>query len=422
MYIQPRLGFGGEKFRILKFRTMHDRQQFRDEVHREYVAQLAGGDQVLKKPDIKSELIPGGSLIRKMSIDELPQLWNVVKGEMSLVGPRPDLLQLEDYTPEQLRRFEVLPGITGLWQVNNKNETTFNEMIQLDIEYVDTATLLLDLRIFDGNGLSNAQAFQLLILIFTLLLLLELHEGFYDMTKIGIIGVGYWGPNLVRNFDNISDCEIVSICDLDPANIKNITGRYPYVKSYSDVDEMFANEDLDGVVIATPTATHYGLAKKALELGLNVFVEKPLTVTSEESQDLIRIANAKGLVIFVGHIFLHSAPVMKLRELIVSGELGEISYISARRLNLGPVRNDVSALYDLATHDISIILHLLGQQPSTVCCQGVDRIKPDIHDVVNLTMKFPNNKMGIVHCSWLDREKSESLQSSATKKWRFTTI
>ena len=152
LYIQPRLGFGGEKFRILKFRTMHDRQQFRDEVHREYVAQLAGGDQVLKKPDIKSELIPGGSLIRKMSIDELPQLWNVVKGEMSLVGPRPDLLQLEDYTPEQLRRFEVLPGITGLWQVNNKNETTFNEMIQLDIEYVDTATLLLDLRILMATG------------------------------------------------------------------------------------------------------------------------------------------------------------------------------------------------------------------------------------------------------------------------------
>ena len=236
------------------------------------------------------------------------------------------------------------------------------------------------------------------------------------MTKIGIIGVGYWGPNLVRNFDNISDCEIVSICDLDPANIKNITGRYPYVKSYSDVDEMFANEDLDGVVIATPTATHYGLAKKALELGLNVFVEKPLTVTSEESQDLIRIANAKGLVIFVGHIFLHSAPVMKLRELIVSGELGEISYISARRLNLGPVRNDVSALYDLATHDISIILHLLGQQPSTVCCQGVDRIKPDIHDVVNLTMKFPNNKMGIVHCSWLDPRKERVITVVGDKK------
>jgi predicted dehydrogenase len=225
------------------------------------------------------------------------------------------------------------------------------------------------------------------------------------MTKIGIIGVGYWGPNLVRNFDSIPDCELVSICDLDPRSIENITSRYPDVNSYDDVDKMIANEELDGVVIATPTATHHGLAKKALEAGLHVFVEKPLTVTTEESQELIDIADQRGLVVFVGHIFLHSAPVMKLRELIASGELGEISYISCRRLNLGPVRSDVSALYDLATHDISIVLHLLGEQPTTVCCQGLDHIKTDVHDVVNLTMKFPNNKMGMVHCSWLDPRK-----------------
>ena len=185
------------------------------------------------------------------------------------------------------------------------------------------------------------------------------------MTKIGIIGVGYWGPNLVRNFDSIPNCEIVSICDLDEASLDNITSRYPYVSRYNDVDEMIAREDLDGVVIATPTATHHGLAKKALEAGLHVFVEKPLTVETWQSQELIDIASARGLVVFVGHIFLHSAPVMKLRELIASGELGEISYISCKRLNLGPVRSDVSALYDLATHDISIVLHLLGQQPST---------------------------------------------------------
>ena len=225
------------------------------------------------------------------------------------------------------------------------------------------------------------------------------------MTKIGIIGVGYWGPNLVRNFDSIPDCEIVSICDLDEGNLDNITNRYPYVNRYNDFDDMLAREDLDGVVIATPTATHYGLAKKALESGLHVFVEKPLTVESRESQELIDIAAARGLVVFVGHIFLHSAPVMKLRELIASGELGEISYISCKRLNLGPVRSDVSALYDLATHDISIVLHLLGQQPSTVCCQGLDHIKDGVHDVINLSMKFPNNKMGMVHCSWLDPRK-----------------
>lgn len=152
LYIQPRLGFGGETFRIMKFRTMHDRQQVRDETHREYVAGLAANNQVLEKPNIKSELIFGGGLLRALSLDELPQLWNVFKGEMSLVGPRPDLLELEDYTPEQLRRFEVLPGITGLWQVNDKNDLTFSDMIELDIEYVETKTLLLDLKILAGTA------------------------------------------------------------------------------------------------------------------------------------------------------------------------------------------------------------------------------------------------------------------------------
>lgn len=147
LYIQPRVGIGGDKFRIYKFRTMHDRKQDRDETHRDYIAELAAGNKVVEKPDIRSELIFGGRLLRSLSLDELPQLINVLKGEMSLVGPRPDLLDVNDYTIEQLRRFEVLPGITGLWQINKENALTFNDMIDLDIEYVDTQTLLLDLKI-----------------------------------------------------------------------------------------------------------------------------------------------------------------------------------------------------------------------------------------------------------------------------------
>ena len=235
-------------------------------------------------------------------------------------------------------------------------------------------------------------------------------------TKIGIIGVGYWGPNLVRNFDSVGECEVVAICDLDPNNISNIKARYPHIKDYSDVDQMIESNQLDGVVIATPTATHFHLAEKALNAGLHVFVEKPLTVASAESEELIALAEKNGLVLFVGHIFLHSSPVMKLRELIASGELGEISYISCKRLNLGPVRTDVSSLYDLATHDISIVLHLLGQQPESVCCSGLDHLKDGIHDVVNLTMKFPNNKMGMVHCSWLDPRKERVLTVVGDKK------
>lgn len=146
-YIQPRVGFGGRYFRMYKFRTMHNRGSSRDEAHRKYVAELAEGNQTVEKPNLGSELTWYGGMLRATSMDELPQLWNVIKGEMSLVGPRPDLLHLSDYSPEQLKRFEVLPGITGLWQVNEKNDMTFNEMIDLDLEYVERRSLWLDLRI-----------------------------------------------------------------------------------------------------------------------------------------------------------------------------------------------------------------------------------------------------------------------------------
>jgi lipopolysaccharide/colanic/teichoic acid biosynthesis glycosyltransferase len=146
-FVQSRVGFGGEKFRIFKLRTMHVPKISRDESHRDYVANRAGGDEVLCKPNYHSELIPGGYWLRKWSIDELPQLVNVLLGDMSLVGPRPDVLQLEDYEAWQLRRFEVLPGMTGLWQVSGKNRLTFDQMVALDIEYIDTMSVLRDVTI-----------------------------------------------------------------------------------------------------------------------------------------------------------------------------------------------------------------------------------------------------------------------------------
>lgn len=233
--------------------------------------------------------------------------------------------------------------------------------------------------------------------------------------KVGIVGVGYWGPNLVRNFNNIEGCDVDAICDLDQRNLDNIKRLCPEVSTFHDFDTMI-DSGIDAVVIATPTATHFGLAKRALEKGIHVFVEKPLTVESTESQQLIEIAKENNLVLFVGHIFLHSAPVQKLRELIASGELGNIHYISCKRLNLGPVRTDVSSLYDLATHDISIVLHLLGVQPTSVSCQGLDHLKEGIHDVVNLTMNFPGNRLGMVHCSWLDPRKERLITVVGDKK------
>ncbi|MEM7783778.1 MAG: Gfo/Idh/MocA family oxidoreductase [Planctomycetota bacterium] len=235
------------------------------------------------------------------------------------------------------------------------------------------------------------------------------------MLKVGIVGVGYWGPNLVRNFNSLTNCQVEMICDLDPSNLGNILKLYPEVKTTENFDELI-DSGVNAIVIATPTATHFGLAKKALMKGIHVFVEKPLTVESDESQELIELAESRGLTLFVGHIFLHSAPVKKLRELIASGELGNIHYISCKRLNLGPVRSDVSSLYDLATHDISIVLHLLGVQPMSVSCQGLDHLKKGIHDVVNLTMNFPGNRMGMVHCSWLDPRKERLITVVGDKK------
>jgi lipopolysaccharide/colanic/teichoic acid biosynthesis glycosyltransferase len=147
LFVQSRVGYGGDDFRIYKFRTMHVSNICRDEAHRDYVARHAGINTPVKKPDYKSDLVPGGEWLRKLSIDELPQLVNVWQGTMSLVGPRPDVLRLEDYEAWQLRRFEVLPGMTGLWQVSGKNRLTFDQMVELDIKYAETRSLSQDLLI-----------------------------------------------------------------------------------------------------------------------------------------------------------------------------------------------------------------------------------------------------------------------------------
>lgn len=225
------------------------------------------------------------------------------------------------------------------------------------------------------------------------------------MIRIGIIGAGYWGPNLIRCFQESPDCEVVYICDRDPKKLDHICARFPKVIGTINDADVLCRERVDAVVIATPTKTHYRLAKRALEAGMHTFVEKPLATRSEECADLIDCAKANGCVLFVGHVFLYSAAVAKLKELVTSGELGDIYYISSTRLNLGPVRHDVNALWDLAPHDTSIILELMGRSPLSVSCSGLAYLDPRIHDVCNMTMQFPDNRIGIVHVSWLDPRK-----------------
>jgi predicted dehydrogenase len=184
-----------------------------------------------------------------------------------------------------------------------------------------------------------------------------------------------------------------------------ITDRFPGARPTQDAQEVIQGGLVDAVAIATPTVTHFDLAAAALEQGLHVFVEKPLARNREQCQELIELAEAKDRVLFVGHVFLHSAPVIKLRELVQSGELGHVYYLSCKRLNLGPIRRDVNSLWDLAPHDISMMLYLLNQDPVAVSCSGLAYLNPSVHDVCNLTLHFPDNKIGIVHVSWLDPRK-----------------
>ena len=224
------------------------------------------------------------------------------------------------------------------------------------------------------------------------------------MLRIGVIGLGYWGPNLVRAFDGLPDARVTHVCDTDPHRLAQTCARFP-VTGTDDPLELMDGGGVDAVVIATPTRTHHRLALPALDRGLHVFVEKPLAASTAECEELIARADERGVVLFTGHIFLYTAAVRKLAEMMAGDELGKVAFITAARRNLGPVRGDVNALWDLAPHDISIILHLLGGLPASVNCQGLDHLRPGLHDVCLLTMHFASGVMAVVHSSWLDPSK-----------------
>ena len=188
------------------------------------------------------------------------------------------------------------------------------------------------------------------------------------MIRIGIVGLGYWGPNLVRCFSELSDCKVTAVCDQSYDQLIRIKDRYPGVYPIENYDALLQRNIVDALVIATPTNTHFELAAKALSKGIHVFIEKPLAKTSEQCKVLIDLAERNNCILFVGHVFLHSSPVQTLKTIIESGELGNINYISSRRLNLGAIRKDVSALYDLAPHDISMMMYFLSAKPDRVSC------------------------------------------------------
>jgi predicted dehydrogenase len=236
------------------------------------------------------------------------------------------------------------------------------------------------------------------------------------MVRMGIIGLGYWGPNLARVLSRLPNCRLTAICDRDGRRLQEMCSKYPDVYATTEHQRVLTRDLVDAVVIATPTRTHYALTKQALELGIHTFIEKPLATSSAECHDLIHVSQRTNTVLFVGHVFLYSAAVAKLGQLVSSGELGDVCYISSSRLNLGPVRHDVNALWDLAPHDISIILELMGTTPHSVSCSGLARLNDKLHDVCNLTLHFDDRRMGIVHVSWLDPHKKRVMTVVGSRK------
>jgi len=225
------------------------------------------------------------------------------------------------------------------------------------------------------------------------------------LSGIAVTGLGYWGPNWVRNLQQLGCARRVVACDVDPKRHEHIQSLYPGVETTAGFDSVLEDPEIEGVIIATPVSTHYGMARKALEAGKSVLVEKPLATSQLQAADLIRIARDHGSVLMVGHTFEYSAPVRKIQEIIKSGELGEIFYIASVRANLGLFQHDINVAWDLATHDISIILMLMGRLPESVSCQGGSHYRSGVEDVAMLTLHFASDVIAFVHVSWLDPDK-----------------
>jgi len=236
------------------------------------------------------------------------------------------------------------------------------------------------------------------------------------MVNFGLIGTGYWGPNLARNLNSIDQGRLAWICDANTNALSRIAANYPNASTTTVIDEMISAPDLDAVVVATPAGTHFEIAKQCLKAGKHVLVEKPLAMNSVECEELIQIAADGGLKLMVGHTFLYSPPVLKVKELLDSGELGDIYYAYSTRANLGQIRKDVNAMWNLAPHDLSIFLHLFGSAPKSVSAKGITHIQQGIEDVVFMYLDFPGNIAAHVHVSWLDPGKVRKLTLVGSRK------
>ncbi len=225
------------------------------------------------------------------------------------------------------------------------------------------------------------------------------------MTGLAVVGAGHWGPHLVRNFSTLHGSQALWVVDTDADRRKSVAERFPGTSVSDDIDDVLADDRVDAVVVATPTRTHFGLVEKALQAGKHVLVEKPLTNDLEQAIRLCTLAEESGLVLMVGHVFLFNGAVNAARGYITDQQLGRIRYISMIRTNLGPVRYDVNAAWDLASHDVSIANYWLGSMPTAVSAIGGSWVNEGIHDSVFLTLKYPENVLVHIEASWMNPSK-----------------
>jgi predicted dehydrogenase len=231
--------------------------------------------------------------------------------------------------------------------------------------------------------------------------------------RVGVAGLGHWGPNLARNFADLA--ELRWLCDSDPSK-DELAGRYPQARFTTSFDELLADDRLDAVVIATPVPTHFDLAKRALAAGKHVLVEKPPAMRGHEMEELVTLAADDDLVLMPGHLLLYHPGVVRVKEMIAAGELGQVLCVYGNRQNLGIIRSNENALWSLGVHDLSVILYLLDEEPETALAHGRDFLTRGVEDVVFCYLRFPSGRIAHMHLSWLDPHKMRKITVVGTEK------
>ena len=223
--------------------------------------------------------------------------------------------------------------------------------------------------------------------------------------SVGVVGLGYWGPNLARNFEALPDARLAWLCDDDPERVARVGESFPSARTGGSIDELLADPELDAIVVATPVPTHAQVARRVLEAGKHVFVEKPRAQSVAEAESLVAAAVASGLTLMVGHLLEYHPGLVRLKELVDSGDLGDVHYIYGNRLNLGKVRADENALWSLGAHDVSVLLRLAEEEPVECHAFGESYVRDGVEDVVFCYLRFPSGVAAHLHLSWLDPHK-----------------